>query len=343
MALQLIWALIAVCLFCGAATQTAGCGDPAPATGTCSASVTVEQTQPGHGSFVYNNINIQNTGSCDLTGVFVDITLPPYSEVYAYYNVSNQTGELLGLSNPMASGSLALGGTVVLNTIRTPVITLGSVQCDPACSGTTQSTRSIRTAIIHPESESTKIEVQWGANPWWIAIHLVGDAGTTQEVRLSDSASVSQQLMKREIWNNKLVFTFSGAQMVLPLSLELTSIENDKITLKNVVATFSHFVLDTGLSYTNSRVNNTQCEVKLDVHADSNSNWIGIIPQSARAVTQMSLKAKNTNWIVMQQPTAGFFDFASPKMDIQLPISVKLDFGDDKSLEIENAIVAFRQ
>lgn len=276
--------------------------------------------------------------------VFVSITLPPYAEVWEYQNINNQTGELFGLPNPMPVGSSQVGGTVVLRSARTPLVSIASVECDPACSGTPQrATRSFTRAVIHPEAETAQVEVQYGANPWWIAIHLIGDADTTQEIRLSDSASLSQQLMKREDWGNKVTFTFSGAQMTLPLSLELTSIENDKIVLKNLITEFSHVILDTGLSYANSKTNVTHEDVALRVHPDSDSKWVGIVPQSPRNITQMSLKAQNTNWIPMKQLVLGFFEFNSPDLDIQLPISIKLAFDDDESLVIANAIVDFRQ
>lgn len=342
MARQLFWALLVASLLSVVKSQEDACGTPAPTTGTCTASADVDPTQPGHGSFVYNNINIQNTGSCALLRVFVDITLPPYTEAWEYQNLNNQTGELFGLSTPMAAGSTQIGGTVVLKSARTPLVSVARVECDPACSGTPQSARSPR-GVVRPESETAQVEVQWGANPWWIAIHLIGDAGATQEVRLSDSSSLSQQLMKREDWGNKVTFTFSGVQMKLPLSLELTSIENDKIVLKDFITAFSYVILDTGLSYTNSQTNVTHDDVKIQVHPDSDSKWIGIVPQSPRNITQMSLKAQNTNWVPMKQLVLGFFEFESPEMDIQLPISIKLAFDDDKSLVIANAIVDFRQ
>jgi hypothetical protein len=86
-----------------------------------------------------------------------------------------------------------------MNDPRLPIVSLGSVECDPTCGGSAQAARSVRSLIIQPESESAKIEVQWGANPWWIAIHLIDDFGATKEVRLSDAAGVSQQLMKHEV------------------------------------------------------------------------------------------------------------------------------------------------
>lgn len=105
MARQLIWATITIVLAFASAVYAEGCATDTPApTGTCSASITIQPTQPGRGSFVYNNILVENTGSCALNKVFVDITLPPYQDAWAYYNVSDQTGELFGLPQPMASG-----------------------------------------------------------------------------------------------------------------------------------------------------------------------------------------------------------------------------------------------
>eukprot|EP00026_Physarum_polycephalum_P011040 Phypoly_transcript_11233.p1 GENE.Phypoly_transcript_11233~~Phypoly_transcript_11233.p1 ORF type:complete len:362 (+),score=58.20 Phypoly_transcript_11233:48-1088(+) len=344
MALQFIWACtILASLLYVASSETAQPPCTSTSTGTCSASVSVTPTQPGHAGFMYNNINVQNTGSCSISKVFVDITLPPYAPVFAYYNVSNQTGELFGVTdNTVSPGSTLLGGVIVLESARTPLVSMGSVECDPACSGTPQATRRARTPITQPESEPTKFEVQWGANPAWIAIHLIGDADTTKEVRLSHTGSASQYLMKRENWDGKVMFTFSGEKMDLPLSLELTSVENDKITLADAITSFSHAVVDTGLSYTGSQsVNITQCDVTLKVHPDSNSHWIGIKPQSPRNVARMFAKAQNAHWVPMQAHTNGFFELTSRNLAIQLPISVKLAFDDSSSLVIENAVTEF--
>ena len=104
-----------------------------------------------------------------------------------------------------------------MTTARIPLVSVARVECDPACSGAPQATRSVRAAIVHPESEPTKIEVQWGANPYWIALHLIGDAGTTKEVIVSDAAGVSQQ-MKHEVCTHPLS---TSPPFVSPLHSEL--------------------------------------------------------------------------------------------------------------------------
>lgn len=104
MAFQLIWAFIVASLLCGAASQPAAPCTSGTTSGTCNAEVSVQPYMPGHGSFIYNNIVVTNTGTCGIARVFVDITLPPYEEPFSYNNVSNATGELFGLPNPMAPG-----------------------------------------------------------------------------------------------------------------------------------------------------------------------------------------------------------------------------------------------
>lgn len=115
-------------------------GTPSPSSSTpsaivsnCSAEITLNSTEPSTAFYIYHDIIVENTGLCDITGVFVNITLPPDDTVFTYYNVSNSTGELFGLTSPMPQGSVQVGGTIVLNSARIPIIVVGALECSATC------------------------------------------------------------------------------------------------------------------------------------------------------------------------------------------------------------------
>jgi len=127
----ILFALLSV-----AASHKHGSHNSSPAatvTANCSADITVNSTEPSTAFYIYNDIMVENTGLCDITRVFVNITFPPEDIAFAYYNVSNQTGELLGFASPMPQGSVQLGGTVVLNSARIPSVVLSTLECSDTC------------------------------------------------------------------------------------------------------------------------------------------------------------------------------------------------------------------
>lgn len=313
-------------------------GDPCQntPTPTCSASINVKPTQPGHGAFMYNDIIVSNSGDCPITNVFVDITLPPYAEVWAYLNVSNSTGELFGISNMLNTSSIQTGGSLVLRDSRTPIVALRSVVCEPSCMNNQQTGRSLRT-----QTNTLEVEVQWGASENWIALRLSNTGVQTSEVLLSDSTGLVGQIMKRELWDLDTVFTFSGAKMELPLSLELTSIEGDKIFLSNFITSFSHAILDSGRTYNMSNIIKSEDETLIMVvHPESTPNWIGLTPYGPLAanVTSVSVRAQNVpNFIPMSRvPSSVSFELESPFLALELPLLVEATFSDGSVLSFEN-------
>lgn len=88
--------------------------------------------------------------------------------------------------------STELGGTVVLRSMRLPLVAVGSVECEASCSGA--SALSARAAI---PTTSIKVEIQWGANPRWVALSLFDELDTS-EVWVIDATN-ERHLMKREV------------------------------------------------------------------------------------------------------------------------------------------------
>jgi hypothetical protein len=294
---------------------------------------------------MYHNIIVENTGSCPITKVFTSITLPPYEEPFDYQNVNKETGELYGLSNPELPGSIELGGTVVLSSVRLPIITIGSVECEASCMGAAPeatSSRSIRTSP--PLPVTTKVEIEWGANPRWIALSLIDDIDTS-DVWIIDATN-SRNLMKRENWDTKTAYTFSPSAnpLTLPLSVELKSKDGEVISLKNFITSFSYAILDTQAGFPHSPAAPTANSLRLVAHPSSNPHWIALTPYglAANSVTSISIKAANPNsgYAPMNLMSVGFFAISSPNLALQLPISAQVTFADGRVLFL-NDVVAF--
>lgn len=309
----------------------------------CSAILTVNSSVPGHGAFMYHDFYVENTGSCALTRVFASIELPPYEEAFEYLNVSSETGELFGLAGPLIPGRRELAGTIILQSARLPIITLGSVECEASCMGSAISAVSSRIARKEPSPPVTaKIEVQWGANPRWIALRVLDDVDTT-EVWIIDSQN-ERQLMKRENWISDSAFTLSPevAPLELPLSLELVSSNGEVIILKDFIKSFSYSVLDTEAGFPNAPAVASDYTFKLVAHPSSNAHWVGLTPYGTmgNSVTGISIKASNTDYAPLNPISAGFFEVDSPNLALRLPISAIVTFADGSVLNLEN-VVAF--
>lgn len=144
-------------------------GTPSPSTpsatvSNCSAEITVNSTEPSTAFYIYHDIIVENTGLCDITGVFVNITLPPDDTVFTYYNVSNSTGELFGLTSPMPQGSVQVGGTIVLNSARLPIIVVGALECSATCNAASPPSAGIPSAGNTPTDTTVPTDLPSGSS-----------------------------------------------------------------------------------------------------------------------------------------------------------------------------------
>lgn len=255
-----------------AASQT-----PAP---NCLAEITLNSSYPALAFYIYHDIIVENTGLCDITEVFVEITLPPYDSAFAYYNISNQTGQLLGLAQPMHQGSVQVGGTIVLNSARTPLVSLISAHCSTSCNAPppaiapggnesvvnpsttpspTQSPSPTPTPTSAPFSPTLKLAMHLGVNSYWFALNIVynDEAIIMSNVLLRDSATYSSwQNMTEASWEGVPTYTFSpmNGPLTLPLTLKLetATTPHEVVVLRNIITTYSATVIDTEVEYAQS-------------------------------------------------------------------------------------------
>lgn len=252
-------------------------GTPSPSSSTpsaivsnCSAEITLNSTEPSTAFYIYHDIIVENTGLCDITGVFVNITLPPDDTVFTYYNVSNSTGELFGLTSPMPQGSVQVGGTIVLNSARIPIIVVGALECSATCNaaspaGSSEASSgapveassaeasSAETSSADESSEDTssdssssgiQVEVKRGSNAYWFGLNVLsgGEVSSPRKVQFRDSSADASWLrMDSANWGKAPTFTYSPTTgpLVLPISLRITFSANEVTILNDVITSFS--------------------------------------------------------------------------------------------------------
>lgn len=252
-------------------------GTPSPSSSTpsaivsnCSAEITLNSTEPSTAFYIYHDIIVENTGLCDITGVFVNITLPPDDTVFTYYNVSNSTGELFGLTSPMPQGSVQVGGTIVLNSARIPIIVVGALECSASCNaaspaGSSEASSgapveassaeasSAETSSADESSEDTssdssssgiQVEVKRGSNAYWFGLNVLsgGEVSSPRKVQFRDSSADASWLrMDSANWGKAPTFTYSPTTgpLVLPISLRITFSANEVTILNDVITSFS--------------------------------------------------------------------------------------------------------
>lgn len=253
-------------------------GTPSPSTpsatvSNCSAEITVNSTEPSTAFYIYHDIIVENTGLCDITGVFVNITLPPDDTVFTYYNVSNSTGELFGLTSPMPQGSVQVGGTIVLNSARLPIIVVGALECSATCNaasppsaGSSEASSgapveassaeassaeasSAETSSADESSEDTsssgiQVEIKRGSNAYWFGLNVLsgGEVSGPSKVQFRDSSADASWLrMDSANWGKAPTFTYSptAGPLVLPISLRITFSANEVAILNDVITSFS--------------------------------------------------------------------------------------------------------
>lgn len=252
-------------------------GTPSPSSSTpsaivsnCSAEITLNSTEPSTAFYIYHDIIVENTGLCDITGVFVNITLPPDDTVFTYYNVSNSTGELFGLTSPMPQGSVQVGGTIVLNSARIPIIVVGALECSATCNaaspaGSSEASSgapveassaeasSAETSSADESSEDTssdssssgiQVEVKRGSNAYWFGLNVLsgGEVSSPRKVQFRDSSADASWLrMDSANWGKAPTFTYSPTTgpLVLPISLRITFSANEVAILNDVITSFS--------------------------------------------------------------------------------------------------------
>lgn len=252
-------------------------GTPSPSSSTpsaivsnCSAEITLNSTEPSTAFYIYHDIIVENTGLCDITGVFVNITLPPDDTVFTYYNVSNSTGELFGLTSPMPQGSVQVGGTIVLNSARIPIIVVGALECSATCNaaspaGSSEASSgapveassaeasSAETSSADESSEDTssdssssgiQVEVKRGSNAYWFGVNVLsgGEVSSPRKVQFRDSSADASWLrMDSANWGKAPTFTYSPTTgpLVLPISLRITFSANEVTILNDVITSFS--------------------------------------------------------------------------------------------------------
>lgn len=251
-------------------------GTPSPSSSTpsaivsnCSAEITLNSTEPSTAFYIYHDIIVENTGLCDITGVFVNITLPPDDTVFTYYNVSNSTGELFGLTSPMPQGSVQVGGTIVLNSARIPIIVVGALECSASCNAASpagsseassgapveasSASASAETSSADESSEDTssdssssgiQVEVKRGSNAYWFGLNVLsgGEVSSPRKVQFRDSSADASWLrMDSANWGKAPTFTYSPTTgpLVLPISLRITFSANEVTILNDVITSFS--------------------------------------------------------------------------------------------------------
>lgn len=247
---------------------------PSIVASNCSAEITVNSTEYSPHFFIYHDIIVENTGLCELSKVFVNITLPPEETVFLYYNVSNSTGELFGIYSPIPQGRVEIGGTIVMNSARLPVIVLDKLECSSVCnaaspspvippSGSTPSTELPSDPSSPPPSETPpaeappaeappaetpavdaiQVELKQGSNAFWFALSVLSGgeiAGPRDVMFLDSSADASWMRMESANWGETPTFTHSptNGPLVLPISLEITLASGVSI-LRDVITSFS--------------------------------------------------------------------------------------------------------
>jgi len=267
----ILFALLSV-----AASHKHGSHNSSPAatvTANCSADITVNSTEPSTAFYIYNDIMVENTGLCDITRVFVNITFPPEDIAFAYYNVSNQTGELLGFASPMPQGSVQLGGTVVLNSARIPSVVLSTLECSDTCnvpsqpdgipsstlptdspvsptdapSGSSSAESSSDETSSESSSDSSselQVEIKRGSNHYWFGLNVLsgGEVMGPRKVQFRDSSSDASWLrMDVAQWGDAPTFTYSptSGPLVLPISLRITTTSRQVTVLSDIITSFS--------------------------------------------------------------------------------------------------------
>lgn len=231
---------------------------PTTAPSSCSAEITINSTQYGTAFYIYHDIIVENTGLCDITRVLVDITLPPNDSVFLYYNVSNTTGELFGVSFPMSQGSVQTGGTLVMNSARIPLVALGKLECSTTCNSNSDkpagssdealevpppSSPSSPSGDESSSSSTIQIAIKSGSNPYWFGLNVLSGGATVKpaNVQFRDSSSGASWVpMNVANWGTQPTYTYSpiSGPLALPLSLKITNSNGDTV-LDNIITSFS--------------------------------------------------------------------------------------------------------
>lgn len=243
---------------------------PSSTVSNCSAAITINSTEPSTAFYIYHDIIVENTGLCDITKVFVNITLPPDDTVFTYYNVSNSTGELSGLESPMPQGRVEVGGTIVLNSARLPIIVVSELECSSTCNAAAapsagssdeassadassgdapvDTTSSTETSSADESSDSAssgiQVEIKRGSNAYWFGLNVLsgGEVAGPRKVQFRDSSSdASWVRMDSANWGEAPTFTYSPTHgpLVLPISLRITFSANEVTILDDVITSFS--------------------------------------------------------------------------------------------------------
>jgi len=223
--LEIFILLLALYWCCQAQTSS-------PTTGTCQAEVYVNSTYPAPEFMIYNQIMINNTGTCAIVQVLVNVTLPPSAPApFQYSNYSAATGELTGFASPIQPGQVAEGGLIVMRSILTPAVSLFSVEC---------SCNEERSLLV---PTYPIVQLAAGSNESWIGLKFRGVRA--RDVELRDSSSSVWHVMEKGKWGEYYLHS-SSTPLVLPLSLRFVNDDdNQHVQLDDVIKSLSSVFINT--------------------------------------------------------------------------------------------------